>query len=406
MIERRALIAASLAAGAGLFVPDRVARSQVADGPLSPTLSTVPEHALFGQRILVLVELNGGNDGLNTIVPYGDPLYAKARPGLAIPRQRVVPIDETIGFYDALSPILPDWQEKRLAVVLGVGYPDPNRSHFRSIEIWDTASNSDEIVDDGWVSRIFAQIRPPRGLPADGLALGRDAGPLTGGAARVLVLDKPERALAQARNLPETGPRSPERTVPPALAHVLSVRAQVKQSATEILKRSGEAGRFEGDFPNSEFGRQLQAVSAMLAGGIHIPVIKVRIGSFDTHANQMGQHTRLLNDLAQGLAAFRTAMQSSGLWNDILVMTYAEFGRRVAENASGGTDHGTAAPHFVMGGRVTGGIYGAQPRLDDLDAGDLRYTVHMRDYYASAVEGWWRLRGAFPGHAALGFIDA
>lgn len=340
------------------------------------------------ERMLVLVELHGGNDGLNTLVPFEDEAYYRARPQLAIPRDQIRQLTPKVGFHPALSPLVSLWESRELAVVTGVGYPSPNRSHFRSIEIWETASDSEELVDQGWLSKVFDQFPLPTAFTAEGIFLGKgDAGPLSGGNTRTISLHDPEQFLLQA------GSRQPVSfsTANRALAHILNVQRELSRAAADLKGPVEQAVQSGVEFPASKIGKQLEVAARLIAARAPVAVIKVTQGSFDTHAGQLPAHHRLLDELAQALTAFRMALQKQDVWNDVLVMTYSEFGRRVEENASHGTDHGTAAPHFIMGGRVKGGLYGMVPSLTDLQNGDLKYTTDYRSLYGTVIEKWWGL---------------
>jgi uncharacterized protein (DUF1501 family) len=332
-------------------------------------------------RLLVLVELKGGNDGLNTVVPYGDPAYARLRPRLGLAREQVLSLDEHLGLHPSLAALMPLWQERELAIVQGVGYASPNLSHFRSIEIWETASASNEYRDEGWLARAFAAAPVPAGFAADGIVVGgQDNGPLAG--ARSIALANPEQFLQRARlarQVPASGS--------PALAHILKVENEIVRAATKF---AGNRTQLEG-FPLGELGNSLRVAAQVLAGGARVAAIKVSLNGFDTHQNQPGVHANLLRQLAEAIAAFRQSLQRTGQWNDTLLMTYAEFGRRPAENGSMGTDHGTANVHLVAGGRVKGGLYGEAPRLDQLENGNLRHAIDFRSLYATALGSWWGL---------------
>ncbi len=352
--------------------------------------------ASLGGRVLVLLELNGGNDGLNTVVPYADRLYAKARPNLAVPRDKVLQLDERLGLNAALEPLMALWRDGELAIALGLGYRPPNRSHFRSIEIWNTASGSDEVLHDGWVARVLGEARAAdrSDLAADGVVLGGVTGPLAGGGLRTVVMREPERFLRQAARMRPLESAAAN----PALGHILRVREEIHSSASVMRSHLERAPALETRFPPGPLGQQLALAARLIVAGVPLGVIKVSQTGYDTHAQQPGRHPRLLEQLAESLAAFRQALTGAGHWDRVLVMTYAEFGRRVAQNASNGTDHGTAAPHFILGGRVRGGLYGMPPALGDLDAGDLRPTMDFRRLYATAAQGWW---GLPPSRAAL-----
>lgn len=363
-MRRREFLAASVAA---LFAP-RVAAA------------ASPQRADY-RRLLILIELKGGNDGLNTVVPYADENYYALRPRLAVRRDEVLQLDERSGLHPALKPLLPLWQARELAIVQGVGYPQPNLSHFRSIEIWDTASKSDEYLSEGWLARLFAAQPAPAGFAADGVSVGgADLGPLAGPAARTIALSDPESFLRQARL---ANPAGAKRNA--ALAHILKVEADIVQAASQL--NAGAAFRTE--FPRGPFGNAVRTAAQLAANSAGIAAIRISLGNFDTHQNQPGQHQRLLGELAEGIAALKSALIEIARWDSTLVMTYAEFGRRPQENNSMGTDHGTASAHFAAGGRVRGGLYGQAPQLGALEGGNLRHAVDFRSLYATAIERWW-----------------
>ncbi|MCX7153829.1 MAG: DUF1501 domain-containing protein, partial [Proteobacteria bacterium] len=235
------------------------------------------------RNLLVLVELKGGNDG---------------------------------------------WQGRELAVIQGLGYPKPNQSHFRSIEIWETASNSEQYLQEGWLARAFAANPVPKGFVADGIVVGsQEMGPFAGGA-RAVALTNTEQFLRQSRLATPAARRGNA-----ALTHILKVEGEIVQAAGSL--GSGVALRTE--FPNGEFGNALRTASQVIASQAGVAAVRVTLNGFDTHQNQPGQQANLLKQLAEGLAAFKTALMELNRWNSTLVMTYAEFGRRAAENNSNGT---------------------------------------------------------------------
>ena len=333
-------------------------------------------------RLLVLVELKGGNDGLNTVVPYADPVYYGLRPALAIPRDQVLQLDERAGLHPALEPFMAAWKNRELAVVQGVGYPSANLSHFRSIEIWETASRSNEYLSDGWLARAFAAAPTPRAFAADGVLVGgADLGPFAGAGTRAIALTDTEQFLRQARL---AAPAGQARNA--ALNHLLRVEQDIVQAAAGL---NGNYA-FNVEFPRTAFGNAVRTAAQVIASKAGVAAVKLSLGGFDTHRGQLPAHARLMGTLAEGLMALRSALIELGRWDSTLVMTYAEFGRRPRENVSAGTDHGTANSHFVMGGRVKGGIYGAAPDLSALDGnGNLPFAVDFRDLYATALQRWW-----------------
>jgi uncharacterized protein (DUF1501 family) len=334
------------------------------------------------RKLLVLIELRGGNDGLNTVIPFDDPRYAALRPRLAIPREQVVQLTGSTGLHPSLEKLLAPWEARQLAIVQGVGYPQPNLSHFRSIEIWDTASRADEYLEAGWLARAFARSPSPASFAADGVVVGAGAmGPLAGGNARCIALTDPAQFLRNARLA-----RGEGESRNAALAHILRVERDVRASAEKISADK----RFETGFPAGLFGNAVNTAAQLAANESGVAVVRLSLGSFDTHANQLGVHANLLRQLAEGLSALRAALVEAGRWDETVIATYAEFGRRPRENQSGGTDHGTASAHLVMGGAVKGGLYGAAPALERLDGeGNLAHAVDFRGYYATFLERWW-----------------
>ncbi len=376
---------------------------------VAPLVSFVPFNlahaAARWDRILVLIELQGGNDGLNTVVPYADPKYAEYRPTIKLGRDRILQLDEKLGLNPELAPMMKLWQSKQLAVVNGVGYPDPNLSHFRGIDIWHTATDSNQAATVGWISEVFKHGEaPPADYAADGIVVGRGSvGPLKAPDRRILVLENGgAAAMNEAKRMaaPAMGGGGNA-----ALAHVLQTQQSFKMSSAAVLAKNVDRVDPGATFPAGDFGSQLAMAARLLGGGVQVPVIKATIGGFDTHATQLADQTPLLNQLGAGIAAFSDAMKKHGLWDRVLVMTYSEFGRRPRENGSGGTDHGTAAPHFITGGKVKGGLYGQQPSLTDLEDGqNLKHTTHFRSMYATAAQEWWGIPTPFIKEKALGLI--
>lgn len=348
----------------------------------SALLSTLPGTAWARdgkdyRKPLILIELKGGNDGLNTVVPYADPLYARLRPKLALPRDQILQLNGQLGLHPKLQPLMPLWQQQQLAILHNVGYPQPNQSHFRSIEIWDTASDSQSYLPDGWLTRQFSSERVPASYAADAAILGSQTlGPLLG-RSRTVVLGS--RKLEGG--MMEDGMAGQQVS---ALEHLLKVETDIGTAA-----RGLHYGKVDTEFPKTGFGSDLKRVAQLIAGNSQVAAFRLTLGSFDTHTNQLATQDRLLGELADGLAALSQALQTMGKWNDTLILTYAEFGRRVAENESGGTDHGMANVHFALGGRVKGGFHGEGPRLHDLDNGNLRYQIDFRSVYASVIDRWW-----------------
>ena len=341
------------------------------------------------RKLLVLVELKGGNDGLNTAVPYTDATYYALRPKLAIARDQVVQLSDRVGLHPALAPLAAFWRERELAVLQGVGYAAPNLSHFRSIEIWDTASPSDAYWQDGWLTRTFARHPADAAYAADGIVVGsNDLGPLSGSGARTIALGDMQTFLRRARLAQPAAAASN-----PALAHLLKVESDIVQARGHL----GADHAFETEFPSTAFGNAIKAACQVIANPSAVAAVRVTLHGFDTHTNQAGTQTRLLGELAGGLTALKSALGELGRWNETLVLTYAEFGRRPKENLSQGTDHGTANVHFALGGRVAGGLYGELPDLTALNGdGNVRHAIDFRDVYATVLDRWWNIDSRGP----------
>ena len=376
-MNRRAFLRAATA----LPLSQAIGGTLATFGNASVALAAAPASANYN-RVLVLVELKGGNDGLNTLVPYADPAYYALRPKIAVKRDSVVQLTDGAGLHPSLEPLAAVWRDRQLAVLQGVGYPEANLSHFRSIEIWDTASKSTEYLQEGWLTRAFAAQPPPRTFAADGVIIGSgDLGPLAGGGTRAIALVNTEQFLRRAK-LAQPAPI----TGNPALAHVLKVEADVVQAAAHLDARHP----FRTEFPSGNFGNAIHTAAQVIANPSGVAVIRVTLTGFDTHVNQSATQARLLKDVAEGLVALRGALVELGKWNESVVLTYAEFGRRPKENVSGGTDHGTANVHFALGGRVAGGMYGAAPDLGRLsNDGNPAYALDFRAAYATVLDQWW-----------------
>ena len=345
-------------------------------------------------RTLILVELKGGNDGLNTVIPYADPKYRELRGPLALPRERMLQLDERVGLNDKLAPLMESWKAKDFAILQGVGYPYPNRSHFRSIEIWDTASASSQTLTEGWVAQVFQGTVLAKGAGVDGIVVDTNSVPLAGPSLRTIVMQDAENFLRQAQAMKDAPSMADGGN--PALRHLLGVRHEVNAAAAGLRDKLRDTPQPAYEYPQETgLGRQLDLATRLVMAKVPVMAIKVALGGFDTHANQAPTHERLLGALAANLSALRKNLLASGQWNDVLVMTYSEFGRRVKPNASGGTDHGTAAPQFVMGGRVKGGLHGVYPSLGDLQDGDLKHSVDFRSVFSAVAQGCWGLQRDF-----------
>jgi uncharacterized protein (DUF1501 family) len=386
-------------AAVGVTVPSFLTRTAYAlndpsDMPLVSSRPGVPD-----DRILVVLQLAGGNDGLNTIVPFTSDDYYRARPALAIPRQNVLRVNEEIGLHPALTELKALYDEGRMAIVQGVGYPNPNRSHFRSMEIWETAADSDRTLRYGWIGRYFDNACSGEPKPTLGVCVGNNA-PLTFRNTRQVgvTLQNPNqyqwaggdamdgtgggKQTFRKLNEPKAGPGA-------GALDFLQRTALNAQVSSDQIRTAAARHRPTVTYPNNgPLGSSLRLIASLIAGGIGSRIYYASIGGFDTHSNQRGQHQQLLTQLGAAVRAFYQDLKTQGNADKVLVMTFSEFGRRVAENASGGTDHGTAAPLFLFGNPVKAGLYGRQPSLTELDHGDLRFSTDFRSVYATVLERW------------------
>ena len=377
---------------------------------LSLPLTTAPAWAagagLGKDHTLILIELEGGNDGLNTLIPYRDDNYRRVRPTLALSGSEVLQLGNDMGLHPSLSGLARGWERGEVRLVEGVGYPNPNRSHFRSIEIWNAGLGADTKETQGWISRLMDQDSP--GLDADGITLGGEMGPLRG-PGRFTGLEEIEAFFDQAEALRTAGVlggyddgmgdgSTRMHSVRPsggnaALDHLLSVHSNAVGTADLLERKLRQASNRDFDMPDSTLGLQLAAALQLLDAGVTTPVLKVSHGGFDTHAYQAEAHAFLLQELDEAMRGFERAARDMGIWNNVTLMTYSEFGRRFHENGSEGTDHGTAAPVILAGGKVAGGFGGARPSLEtrDLVEDDMVHTTDFRSVYSGVARDLWGL---------------
>jgi uncharacterized protein (DUF1501 family) len=377
-----------------------------------PALPGLPGDA--ADRVLVVLNLAGGNDGLNTVVPHAMPEYYRYRPTLGVPANDVLRLNDRIGLNPALRSLKAMYDRGQVAIVQGAGYPRPDHSHFRSTQIWQTAA-PDAYERTGWVGRYLDAAKLPAGNLFNGVAIA-DVLPEVMVARNV---DVP--ALSDLRTY---GLRSDQRAdsrdafsslvrddrVPfrsPYLGTVMEIEEHAQRGSEELPKLI--AGyKTSASYPATPLGRGLALAAQVVGSRLGTRVIYVQHGSFDTHVSQKRTQDGLLEALSNGIAAFYDDLAAHGNDKRVLTMTFSEFGRRVAENASRGTDHGEAGPMLLVGGGVKGGIYGDHPSLDQLDGGDIIFTTDFRSVYTTIVERWLGrspqgvIAGSFPTIGALG----
>jgi uncharacterized protein (DUF1501 family) len=358
-----------------------------------PILPNLPGGA--DDRVLVVVNLQGGNDGLNTVVPHGLSSYYKYRPTLGIAPNDVLQIDRTIGLNPAMTSLKGMFDKGQVAIVQGAGYPDPDHSHFRSTEIWQTAEPT-KYLSTGWVGRYLDDA----GLPDSNLFNAVALAPVLPEVMIGRRVDVPAISalagygLTSDRNLGQRAAFSSllrDERVPfasPYLGTVATIEDHAQKGSEELPKLiAGYTAA--GSYPATPIGRSLALAAQIVGSRLGTRVIYVQHGSFDTHAAQKQTQDRLLRELSDSLKAFYDDLAAHGNDKRVLTMTFSEFGRRVTENGSRGTDHGEAAPMFLVGGGVKGGVYGSHPSLDALDNGDARFTTDFRSVYATIIEKWF-----------------
>jgi uncharacterized protein (DUF1501 family) len=367
--------------------------------------------------ILVVLQLAGGNDGLNTVVPISDDAYYKARPRIGIAAGNTLKLNDNIGLNSRLTSLRGLYDSGDLALIQGVGYPNPNRSHFRSTDIWQTATDADKFDRHGWLGRYFDSCCEGED-PSVGVSVGRET-PLAFSASKPkgITLARPEqfRFIAESASNPGAtedlfremngmDSSSPDENSGGSVQSLGAAGGMVGGDTMDYLRRTALDAQVSSDkileitrkvrssanYPGSQLANSLSLVSRLIAGGMSTRVYYVSQGGYDTHSNQSNSHDRLMGDLDAALGAFVADLKAQGNFDRVMLMTFSEFGRRVTENNSGGTDHGAAAPMFVLGGGVKPGIYGKQPSLTELSGGDLAYNVDFRSVYATVLDNWMK----------------
>jgi len=367
--------------------------------------------------ILVVLQMAGGNDGLNMVVPYADDAYYRLRPKLGLPADNVLKLNSYAGLNGKLTGLKSLFDEGHLSVVQGVGYPNPNRSHFRSTEIWQTASDADRNVSEGWLGRYFDNCCGGAD-PMVGIAIGEEMPQAFAARTPIgITFSQPEQFRWRPAEEVE-GRMSAEEVFYRQLngsaggqeltaseggsIGAISGKSKSDLSAIDFLTRTALDAQLSSDrilavarkyksnvsYPEGRLAASLSLIARMIAGGLSTRVYYASQGGFDTHAGQANAHERLMGELDDALSAFVRDLKQQGNFDRVLLITFSEFGRRVAENANGGTDHGAAAPMVIVGGAVKPGLFGQYPSLTDLDYGDLKFNTDFRSIYGTVLDGW------------------
>lgn len=344
-----------------------------------------------GNKVVVIIQLTGGNDGLNTIIPITNDIYYKERPRLSIAKNEALQLNDDAGIHPSLTAFKQFYDNGELAILNDVGYPNPNRSHFRSMDIWQSASTSDEYVNTGWIGRYLDQAckncnHPTQALEIDDVLSLALKGELQKGLAfkdpRRLygtTQEKFFKTLAQQQHVHEH-----EKPVD----YLYKTLSETVSSAGYIFEQS-KAYQSSTIYPKTNLGNNLKTIASLILSQINTKVYYVSLGSFDTHINQNATQKRLFTELNDAVGAFVKDLKSNNRFEDVLIFTFSEFGRRVAQNASGGTDHGTANNvMLVSGGLKQKGLINALPDLSDLNEGDLQYKIDFKEIYATILNKW------------------
>lgn len=347
-----------------------------------------------GNKVVVVLQLSGGNDGLNTVIPVRNDIYYKLRPSLSIKKENANALTDDVSLHPALKGFKALYDEGNLGILNNVGYPNPDRSHFRSMDIWQSASSSSEYLHTGWIGRYLDSQcsgcdHPTQAMEVDDvLSLALKGNNLNG-----IAMQDPKKLFGttneklfrtlnnQYKNLHKDHDEAP-------VDYLYKTMAQTLSSADYIFKES-KTRPSGATYPNTELGKGLKTISSLISSDINTKVYYISLGSFDTHVGQQNQQERLFQQLNDAVVAFTDDLKKNGRMNDVLLFTFSEFGRRVAQNASNGTDHGTANNMFLIsGGLKQKGILNPMPSLIDLKDGDLNYSVDFKNVYATIIDKW------------------
>jgi uncharacterized protein (DUF1501 family) len=344
-----------------------------------------------GNKVVVVLQLSGGNDGLNTVIPVRNDIYYKARPRLGIERTKALALTDEVGLNPALTGLKELYDDGSLGILNNVGYPNPDRSHFRSMDIWHTASESSDYWTTGWVGRYLdAQCngcdKPTQAIELDDvLSLS-----LKGDKVKGIAVKDPRRLYGTANEkfFREVMKNHKDETGEQPVDYLYKTMAETLSSADYIFRQS-RLHPTSAEYPKTDLGNSLKTIASLIFSDINTRVYYVSLGSFDTHINQEGQQQRLFRELDDAIKAFVKDLKSNHRFEDVLMFTFSEFGRRVAQNASGGTDHGTANNMMFIGGSLKQkGVINEMPDLADLDEGDLKYKIDFKNAYATVLKKW------------------
>ncbi len=393
-MKRRQFITNSILASAGsLLIPNFL-----------KALELQSPNVLTNHKKLIIIQLSGGNDGLNTVVPYHNDIYYKLRPDIAIEKTKILTLNDELGLNPVMLGLKNLYDDGMLSIINNVGYPNPDRSHFRSMDIWQTASGADEYLSTGWLGRcldvqctqtnIQSQIQnqikclPHYAIEVDDTLSLAMKGELSKALAvqdakKLFQATRPVFLKTMQPQISETHTQGHDN-----VSYLYKTLAETVSSA-EYLYDTSKIQKTKGTYATGEFGKRIKTIAELILSGVQTQIFYVSLSGFDTHIRQNEKQAKLLEEYATSVAALIEDLKANGLLDNVLVMTFSEFGRRVAQNGSNGTDHGTANQVFLMGNKLRKkGFYNAAPNLTDLDEGDLKFTIDFRNVYADVLKNW------------------
>jgi uncharacterized protein (DUF1501 family) len=378
-MERRSFIKRTSLATAALWIPNF----------LKPLENFIANE----YRNLVIIQLSGGNDGLNTVIPFENDIYYNARKTIAIPKNNVLKLSNDLGFHPSMSGLQGLYNDGLMCVINNVGYPNPNRSHFRSMDIWQSATDANEYKNTGWVGRYLDSSCSECSHPYLAIELDQTLSlALKGDAKKGIAVNNPQQLYNETREpffkqLKDLAPDNDQDNV----AYLYKTMAETYASAEYIFETS-KTYKNNFEYPKNNLAKQLKEIATFIGSGLNTRVYYASMGGFDTHVGQLNRQEKLLKDFSEGVTAFIQNLKSMNKLNDTTVMVFSEFGRRVNQNASNGTDHGTANNVFILGsGLKKKGFYNAAPDLANLDEGDIKYQIDFRNIYATLLNNWLKV---------------
>ncbi len=349
--------------------------------------ATVPQ----GNKVIVVLQMSGGNDGLNTVIPVGNDFYHNARPGIGFTKDKVLMLNDDAALHPELTAFKGLYDDGSLGILSSVGYPNPDRSHFRSMDIWQTGSASTEFITTGWIGRYLDAQCADCGKPTQALEIDDILSlALKGTKEKGIAVKDPRRLYNTSHEnyFKQLSAQHHAEEHEKPVDYLYKTMAETLSSADYIFEQS-KLRPSAATYPQTELGSNLKTIASLIMSDINTKIYYVSIGSFDTHAAQQNTQQRLFKQMNDAISSFVTDLKNNNRFDDVMLFTFSEFGRRVSQNASGGTDHGTANNMFLIsGGLKQKGLINGLPDLSDLDEGDLKYKIDFKQVYATMLNKW------------------